>query len=998
MRKLLLLAVSLFLLPGADALAQRPEVVLGPGLGAGRTAYTQDFNRTLYKDTVYILTGIYIVDSTYTLTIQPGTLIKGDTVATFLISRGGKIMADGTKDEPIVMTSMKPAGQRAPGDWGGVIILGSAPTNRTTEPVVEGGAGALGGVVGAQAAYGGTNPDDNSGVFRYVRIEYPGYRFQPNNEINGLTMGGVGRGTTLEYVQVSYSLDDGFEWFGGTVNGRYLIAYASQDDDFDTDFGFRGNLQFLLSVKDPNVWDSDASNGFESDNDGSGTTAVPFTSATWSNVTLIGPLRYDGATLPAGNNHQDGMKLRRNTQLKIYNSVVMGFPYGINVPDAATVTNATNGDLVVKSTSIQSATTPLRGSDATAVTTWFTAAGSNNNGSATRSPSAIGFVDVGDLHNPDARPTASSELATAGTDFTALTDGFWTSVSYRGAFDPSKSRSEQWDFAWTNYNPLYSKYNVAEVVLGPGLGAGRTAYTQDFNRTLYKDTVYILTGIYIVDSTYTLTIQPGTLIKGDTVATFLISRGGKIMADGTKDEPIVMTSMKPAGQRAPGDWGGVIILGSAPTNRTTEPVVEGGAGALGGVVGAQAAYGGTNPDDNSGVFRYVRIEYPGYRFQPNNEINGLTMGGVGRGTTLEYVQVSYSLDDGFEWFGGTVNGRYLIAYASQDDDFDTDFGFRGNLQFLLSVKDPNVWDSDASNGFESDNDGSGTTAVPFTSATWSNVTLIGPLRYDGATLPAGNNHQDGMKLRRNTQLKIYNSVVMGFPYGINVPDAATVTNATNGDLVVKSTSIQSATTPLRGSDATAVTTWFTAAGSNNNGSATRSPSAIGFVDVGDLHNPDARPTASSELATAGTDFTALTDGFWTSVSYRGAFDPSKSRSEQWDFAWTNYNPNNLVSSGIPTSVEEIAGEVVPQEYSLDQNFPNPFNPSTVIRFSVPNDEFVTLKVYDMLGREVSTLTNGFLSAGKYTATFNASSLASGAYFYILQAGQVREVKRMMLLK
>lgn len=533
-----------------------------------------------------------------------------------------------------------------------------------------------------------------------------------------------------------------------------------------------------------------------------------------------------------------------------------------------------------------------------------------------------------------------------------------------------------------------------EVVMGPGLNSGRTAYTQAFNRTLDKDTVYILTGIYIVDSTYTLTIEPGTLIKGDTVATLLISRGAKIMADGTKDAPIVFTSLRPAGQRAPGDWGGIVVLGSAPTNRATEPVVEGGTNALGGAVGQQAAYGGTNPTDNSGVMRYVRIEYPGYRFQPNNEINGLTLGGVGSGTTLEYIQVSYSLDDGFEWFGGTVNGKYLVSFGAQDDDFDTDFGFRGNLQFLVSIKDPNLWDSDASNGFESDNDASGTGALPFTSAVWSNVTVVGPLRFDGATPVATNNHQDGLRLRRNTQLKIYNSVVMGFANGVNVADAATVTNATGGNLVLKNTSVQSAT-PLKSSDLTATTAWFTAAGSSNNGSTARTPSALGFVDTQDLHNLDLRPTASSELATAGTNFTdaPVAAAFFTPVSYRGAFDPAKARSDQWDAGWTDYDPN----ATTPTSVSASENDV-PRSVALEQNFPNPFNPSTTIRFSMPGAGQASLKVYDMLGREVGTLVNGYMNAGTHTAVFEARGLSSGIYLYVLQAGSFRDVKRMTMMK
>lgn len=535
------------------------------------------------------------------------------------------------------------------------------------------------------------------------------------------------------------------------------------------------------------------------------------------------------------------------------------------------------------------------------------------------------------------------------------------------------------------------------AILGPGLGAGRTSFLQNYNRVLSKDTVYTLTGIYIVDSTYSLTIPAGTRIEGDTVATLFIARGGRIYADGTKDQPIVMTSRRPVGQKAAGDWGGVIILGAAPTNRATEPVIEGGVGGLGGAVGTRAAYGGSNPSDTSGVFRYVRIEYPGYRFSPNNEINGLTMGGVGSGTTLEYVQVSYSLDDGFEWFGGTVNAKYLVALGSQDDDFDTDFGYRGNLQFLFSLKDPNKWDSDASNGFESDNDGSGTGALPFTSALWSNVTVVGPLRVNGATLPAGSNHQDGLRLRRNTRLKIANSVIMGFPNGINVPDSVTGVNAVNGDLQLVASSVQAATTPLKSHASFAIATWFNGAGKNNSGSSGRLPISLELVDMSDLNAPDPRPSTTSELATLGTSFAAPFDAtYFTNVGYRGAFDPSKPRSEQWDFGWTDYNPNDVVSTPI-TKIDQVSNEV-PSSLELAQNFPNPFNPTTVIRFTVPSQDNVRLKVYDLLGREVVSLVNDVLPAGTHQVTFEGRGLSSGTYLYLLEAGSFRQVKRMTLLK
>ncbi|MBK8499803.1 MAG: hypothetical protein IPL52_13545 [Flavobacteriales bacterium] len=164
-------------------------------------------NTTWSNSNKYLLKGFVYVEDGATLTVQPGTIIKGDkpTKGSLIIKRGGKIMADGTASQPIVFTSNQAAGSRDRGDWGGIIICGRAPHNQPSDPTVEGG---------PDAFYGGTDAADNSGVLRYVRIEFAGIAFQPNQEINGLTLGAVGSGTTIEHVQVSYSGDDSYEWFG----------------------------------------------------------------------------------------------------------------------------------------------------------------------------------------------------------------------------------------------------------------------------------------------------------------------------------------------------------------------------------------------------------------------------------------------------------------------------------------------------------------------------------------------------------------------------------------------------------------------------------------------------------------------------------------------------------------------------------------------------------------------------------------------------------------
>ncbi|MDP1676240.1 MAG: T9SS type A sorting domain-containing protein [Bacteroidota bacterium] len=539
-------------------------------------------------------------------------------------------------------------------------------------------------------------------------------------------------------------------------------------------------------------------------------------------------------------------------------------------------------------------------------------------------------------------------------------------------------------------------------VIGAGLGAAaKTAFnlTAGKSITLSRDTIYILTGFYYVDSLATLTIQSGTVIMGDsaTNGTLIIRRGGKIFADGTKSEPIVFTSSKPAGQRKRGDWGGVIILGSAPTNKPVTNKIEG--------IDVGGEYGGSVSNDNSGIFRYVRIEYPGIVISLNNEINGLTMGGVGSGTTIEYVQVTNSGDDSFEWFGGTVDAKYLIALNGTDDEFDTDFGYSGKVQFAFGKRDPNLWDAAGqSNGFESDNDGTPTTAAPLTSPVFSNVTLVGPQADTNVALPVGHKFEYGALIRKNTRLSVHNSIIIGYPYGISIRNDSTAAYALQGNLQIRNVSLQARTNVLNtatvaGAVGFNFATFFGTAGWNNLGDTPRQPAAIALVDAFNASNPDVRPTVSSEATTTGTNYssTQLTNPFFTQVSYRGAFDPSKAKDQQWDFGWSNYAPQNKDYSNGTTDVQSI-GQFMPNEYSLGQNFPNPFNPATTIQYKLPVNGNVTLKVFNIIGQEVTTLVNEFQTTGAYSVSFDASKLSSGIYFYSLKTQEYSQTKKMMLLK
>lgn len=282
------------------------------------------------SDKIYRLNGFVRVANGARLNIQPGTVIIGDreSKGTLIVQMGGQIFAEGTAENPIIMTSENPPGFREPGDWGGLVVCGRAPNNITAttgQPVeLEGGYGGF---------HGGNNPNDNSGVIRYVRIEYAGIPINPNEEVNSLTMGSVGSGTTIEYVMASYGLDDAFEWFGGTVNAKYLVAYRNLDDEFDVDLGYSGRVQFGLSIRGASLADQSGSNGFEVDNNGAGSAAEPFTSAVFANISVIGPKKT--RETPISLQYQNAAQLRRNSRISIYNSYLTGYPNGLYIDDDA---------------------------------------------------------------------------------------------------------------------------------------------------------------------------------------------------------------------------------------------------------------------------------------------------------------------------------------------------------------------------------------------------------------------------------------------------------------------------------------------------------------------------------------------------------------------------------------------------------------------------------------------------------------------------------------
>ena len=350
-------------------------------------------------------------------------------------------------------------------------------------------------------------------------------------------------------------------------------------------------------------------------------------------------------------------------------------------------------------------------------------------------------------------------------------DAFWTPTAYRGAFPVTDNTpATDWTSGWANFDPENTVYPATVTTVSADITANTT----------WSGVVKLMNKVYVKNNA-TLTIAPGTIIRGDklTQGSLIITRGAKIMADGTAANPIIFTSNEAVGARNEGDWGGLVILGLAKNNQ------PGGVANIEGIVPTtDSQYGGNFDNDNSGILRYVRVEFAGIALEPNKEINGITFGSVGNLTTIDYVQVSFSGDDSFEWFGGTVNCKHLVAYRGLDDDFDCDFGFRGKVQFALSIRDKDLYDAPGdSNAFECDNDAAGSTATPKTRPIFSNVTLVGPKGNGTTALPTGEKFEKAFRLRRNSAVSVLNSLVTGWEKGLSIEGAPVVANL-NGDTMV----------------------------------------------------------------------------------------------------------------------------------------------------------------------------------------------------------------------
>jgi hypothetical protein len=389
--------------------------------------------------------------------------------------------------------------------------------------------------------------------------------------------------------------------------------------------------------------------------------------------------------------------------------------------------------------------------------------------------------------------------------------------------------------------------------------------------TWSSNNYYVLRGAVFVEEGATLNIGAGTRVIGESgsVGTLIVKRGGRLNAIGTRTEPIVFTSDQPVGSRARGDWGGIILNGRAPVN------IEGGEGVGEADTGV---YGGNQPNDNSGTMRYVRVEFAGVEFSPDNELNGIAFQGVGNGGSYEFIQVHMNRDDALEWFGGTADIKYAVASNAADDSFDWTFGWSGRAQFIAIT----LRGDDGDNGIEADNNEFNNNLLPRSNPQIYNITLCGdPDRNEGGESPRAAN------LRRGTAFTLRNFLVTGFKtvgFQIETTNTATTSQVDNGTTQLGAGVAWGMPTNLHASVMTYVNSGRFP---NVRTGATDAEVGISTSACSSHENPNFQPSGVATLAGGQVEpIQPPNDGFFEPVTFIGAVAPAP--ADNWMTGWTSF--------------------------------------------------------------------------------------------------------------
>ncbi|QQS35315.1 MAG: T9SS type A sorting domain-containing protein [Ignavibacteriales bacterium] len=935
-------------------------------------------SRVLDKNKVYLLQGFVYVQNGATLTVPAGTLILGEksSQGSLIIERGGKLIADGTAQEPIVFTSQLPAGLRSRGDWGGIVICGKAANNR------PGGNFVVEGNIGSIAGYGDggivQDDNDNSGILRYVRIEFPGIPFTPNNEINGLTLGAVGRGTVLEHIMVSYSGDDSYEFFGGTVNAKWLIAYKALDDDFDTDFGYSGKIQFAVVYRDPILADVSNSEAFESDNDGSGTTASPRTSPVFSNFTVIGPKRV--STDVSGTNYNalffHGIHHRRSSRHSLFNSVVTGFDEGGLFLDGATVQGDTANFAYRNNTFSGMATliTP------TTYNAWFTSYGNT----LLTEPNSVLLKAPFNQTSPVLVPQAGSPLlGSAAFTGSLISDPFFTAVTYRGAF--SGNGADRWDIGWSNYDPNGTNYirsanitshgllyittgngesravvfgravgatdgldaSLGEALLPPPPAAGIVDLRWELPGGTQFSSIDMRSSAINGTITYTLDFQAGSPSTALTLNwdPNYIGAGTITLKDGFGGAIFADVNMKTVSSQVVTGLTSVIVEVVTNYNQTIVVGNEWNLISFPGIhpnsMSVDTLYRGKNPAAN--VFKfdagYVAVTSltPGEGYWMNHSgirtynWNGTVQSGIlyprlnSVGSMAYPGKLGWNMVGGYNWNADVS----FIRTMPENKIFGLVFQYVPGSGYVASGS------MTPGNGY------------------WINLTSAANIYVPGPYAPTlGKNPID--QLISKDWGKVVITDAAGQSYVLYAAGKSVDLNSFN-------------LPPLP-------------------------PAGLFDVRFGSQRFVEDLSSAGQTINLSGVVYPVTISVDGVNIQLEDAVNGTFVKADVKD-------GSSYVLDNSSINVLKISSDkVVPVEYALEQNYPNPFNPSTTIKFSVPEISNVKLTVYNALGQKVAELVNNTLEAGSYSYSWDASNVASGLYFYELNTNNFSSVKKMMLVK
>ncbi len=1026
-----LLLIALF---GAQWLPAQTSVTITDQDLVGGTTY----NWT--SDTEYVLDGLVFLEAGSVLNIEAGTVIRGsnnsdittgDNTSALIITRDAQIYARGTAGAPIIFTAFDDdltddgdftSADR--GEWGGLIILGNATIAR---PDGEDG---IEGIDSDEdrARFGGTNDADNSGVLNYVSIRHGGAQLSTDNEINGLTLGGVGSGTVIDYIEIFANLDDGIEWFGGTVNVKHAAVAFCGDDGFDYDYGWRGNGQFWFAIQEPN-----SGTGRSGEHDGaSPDEQQPFSRPTISNVTYVGI----GSDAPATGGDANrttpvSVVFRDNAGGYYLNSVFTGFngaaiavedrqPEGaITIDTTDSYTRFLKGDLSVMNSLFDDFGAGTAPSDLflawdqgetviDTATTRFSEALATMNTIGATGIASLGREPDGNL---DPRINAGG-AALGGGVTTDLDTDFFNLVSYRGAF----GNSVNWLSGWTALEANGYLGDVVEpinnndcIVITDSDLVGGEDYTWGGGNC------YTLDGLVYLEADATLTIEAGTVIRGlgsndvstgDNTSALIVTRDAQIFANGTADAPVIFTASEDDlsdpndfTQFDRGEWGGLIILGNATIAR---PRGEDG---IEGIDSDEdrARFGGTDDEDNSGVLHYVSIRHGGAQLSTDNEINGLTLGGVGSGTEIDYIEIFANLDDGIEWFGGTVQVNHAAVSFCGDDGFDYDYGWRGGGQYWFALQAPND-----GTGRAGEHDGANPDEQqPFSLPTIYNATYVGI--GETATGSGGDVNRDlplAVIFRDNAGGFYYNSIFVDFNgAAVGIEDRTdtnidSYTNFLNGDLAFFNNYFYGFGNGDLPSDlwlainqdevvvdtaTVKVAAGFAATGNVIADPVLNSPLSDRDSDGGNI---DPRVYA---FGPAAIDAPKATAGFDT-TAYYGAFAPGaySGNSLGWYSGWTALAEYMILGDFTnPTDEGGVTGLL------LNAPAPNPAYQSATISFELPSPARVSVTVLDLMGRPLKRLTRDY-AAGAQTETLDVSQLPNGNYLIVLDADGSRRLQKMVV--